>query len=137
MAKPTIKIIQALIATAVIVTGGSCTKKIYIPAEREVRDTVLRRVHTVDSVAMRDSIYVAERGDTIIKEVYRNRWHTKTRVDTVYKTHTDTIVRMPEVKREVQNSEKIKETRRIVDRLIILLTIVFGMLIWLKMRKKQ
>lgn len=81
--------VLAALLTAFVLTG--CTRKIYVPLAHSERDTVMETRHRIDTLLMRDSIMLDLRGDTVLKEVYRWRWRTKTRIDSVYKTKTDTV----------------------------------------------
>ena len=58
-----------------------------------VHDTLRETRYLHDSVYVRDSVYME--GATQIKERWRYRW--RTRVDTVYKTRRDTVVRYRDV----------------------------------------
>lgn len=58
-----------------------------------LHDTLRETRYLHDSVYVRDSVYME--GATQIKERWRYRW--RTRVDTVYKTRRDTVVRYREV----------------------------------------
>lgn len=58
-----------------------------------VHDTLRETRYLHDSVYVRDSVYLE--GAALIKERWRYRW--RTRVDTVYKTRRDTVVRYRDV----------------------------------------
>lgn len=80
-----------LLIVGLLSFGIGCTRHIYVPVERHVRDTI-RELHTrVDSIYNCDSIYVAQRGDTVLKEVYRWRERIRTRVDTIYRNRVDSV----------------------------------------------
>lgn len=78
-------------AIGILFLAAGCARQIYVPVERCVRDTIRELRIKTDSVRERDSIHIASRGDTVIKEVYRWRSRTRTRTDTVYKTRVDSI----------------------------------------------
>lgn len=70
-----------------LVLGGCKTKYVSVP---EVHTEYISRVDTtvrMDSVYLRDSVYVERRGDTLYvnKTAYRDRYHH------IYKVKTDTI----------------------------------------------
>lgn len=70
----------------------SCGSIRFVPVERVRTDTTyLTRVRH-DSIYVRDSIYVLQKGDTVTKTVYRYRYLYRDRVDTLYKSRTDTTV---------------------------------------------
>lgn len=56
-------------------------------------DTLTRTDIRHDSIVVRDSVYVREKGDSVY--VYKEKWRTKVDVrhDTVYRSKTDTVVR--------------------------------------------
>ena len=69
----------------------SCGSIRFVPVERERTDsTYLNRVRH-DSIYVRDSIYVFQKGDTVTKTVERWRYLYRDRVDTLYKCRTDTV----------------------------------------------
>lgn len=61
---------------------------------RVVHDTVEKVAVQKDSVFVRDSVHVREKGDSVY--VYKERWNTRLVVshDTVLKVRTDTVMRM-------------------------------------------
>ena len=88
-----------LVATGVASMSVGCTRQVYVPVERVHTDTVLIAKTKTDTVLGRDSVYLAVKGDTVVKEVYKWRFRSRLRVDTVYRTHVDTVtltVRVPE-----------------------------------------
>ena len=66
-----------------------------------VHDTLRETRYLHDSVYVRDSVYME--GATQIKERWRYRW--RTRVDTVYKTRRDTVVRYRDVYKSTLESQ--------------------------------
>lgn len=86
-----------IIACLLITLLGGCKSIRYVPVESHTTDTLYQVKVQRDSIHTTDSIYIHEwasiTGDTIYKEkerwryLYRDRW----RVDTLYKSHTDTI----------------------------------------------
>ena len=73
----------------VFLLSGCKTK--YIPTERVVYQNAIKHdtLHTSDSVFVRDSIYLRQKGDTC----YLDRWHEKTVFKNVYKTKVDSFVK--------------------------------------------
>lgn len=80
-----------LVALGVACMVAGCTRRVYVPVERSVRDSVFDSRLRTDTLWVRDSIREAVRGDTVEREVYRLRWRVRTRVDTVYRTLRDTV----------------------------------------------
>ena len=88
---------------------GSCTRTLYVPVESEhvTTDTVRSVQLRVDSVWLRDSIVTLQRGDTVWIERYRDRYRYLLTTDTLWQTHTDSVV-----KREPYPVEVVKEVPR-------------------------
>ena len=86
-----------ILACLLITLLCGCKSIRYVPVESHTTDTLYQVKTERDSIHTTDSIYIHEwasvTGDTIYKEkerwryLYRDRW----RVDTLYKSHTDTI----------------------------------------------
>ena len=90
-----------LILAAILL--ASCASTRYAPTYDESRDSVrvstrqldsaFTRLMQRDSVFIRDSIYIRERGDTVTKYMERVRYQYKVQTDTLYKYRTlrDTV----------------------------------------------
>jgi len=80
---------------------SSCSRKVYVPVETVRVDTFVKTAVRVDSVRLTDSVYVSERtvGDTVYVVKTRTQWRDRLqlRVDTVYRSQTDTITKVVEV----------------------------------------
>lgn len=57
------------------------------------RDSTIASLMKSDSIYFRDSIFVVQKGDSVVKYVERARYHYKVHTDTLYKyrDHTDTV----------------------------------------------
>lgn len=90
----------------------SCSRKIYLPVENTVvrTDTAYTYKLRVDSVIMRDSVAIFQKGDTVTITKYRDRYRLKLLTDTVYQSVTDSVkVSVPyPVERELTRWEKAK-----------------------------
>lgn len=84
--------IVALIA-ATLLCG--CTKTNYVPAQSVSyrADTVRLVTERTDSVFRLDSVFVLQKGDTVVINRYRERWRDRREVvhDTTVSVRTDTI----------------------------------------------
>lgn len=93
------EIMTGLLCLLIILSG--CTRKIYVPLEREHlrTDTIVAHAERVDSVLIRDSVVTAKDGDTIRQEIWRWRERVRLRRDTVVRVFRDTVreERQPEV----------------------------------------
>lgn len=79
----------------------SCSPRL-LESVRFERDTLVLVRNRVDSVLLRDSVYVREKGDTVFKYVERVRDRVSVRIDTVERVveRIDTLVRVETVVRE-------------------------------------
>lgn len=84
--------VVALIA-ATLLCG--CTKTNYVPAQSVSyrADTVRLVTERTDSVFRLDSVFVLQKGDTVVINRYRERWRDRREVvhDTTVSVRTDTI----------------------------------------------
>lgn len=84
--------VGALIATSFLC---GCTKTNYVPAQSASyrADTVRLVTERRDSVFRLDSVFVFQRGDTVVINRYRERWRDRREVvhDTTVAVRTDTI----------------------------------------------
>lgn len=85
------KQIALLICLLVLATG--CARKVYVPVESTVSrtDTIYSAKVRVDSVIMRDSVSVFQKGDTVMITKYRDRYRVKELTDTVYQSAIDSV----------------------------------------------
>ena len=77
----------------ILLSETGCTRKIYIPVERESVsvDTMQRTFIRYDSVVSRDSVILRQNGDTILKTVVRYRERYRSRHDTLIQIRHDSI----------------------------------------------
>ena len=78
-----------IVLLLVVFLSGCRTK--YIPIEKIVYQNAIQHdtLHTSDSVFVRDSVYLRQKGDTC----YLDRWHEKTVIKNVHKTKVDSFVK--------------------------------------------
>lgn len=88
-------------AAVLVLLLSSCSRSVYVPVETVRVDTFVKTAVRVDSVRLTDSVYVSERtvGDTVYIVKTRTQWRDRLqlRVDTVYRSKTDTITKVVEV----------------------------------------
>jgi hypothetical protein len=104
------KQIALFICLLVLATG--CSRKVYVPVESAVSrtDTIYSAKVRVDSVIMRDSVAVFQKGDTVTITKYRDRYRVKELTDTVYQSAIDSVkISVPyPVERELSRWERTK-----------------------------
>lgn len=88
----------ALMAVVALIAASflcGCTKTVYVPAQSVSyrADTVKLVTQRTDSVYRLDSVFVLQKGDTVVINRYRERWRDRREVvhDTTVAVRTDTI----------------------------------------------
>ena len=83
-----VAVILALVMLAVVLCGCK-TKYITETEYKEVpvvmHDTVAKNIWRIDTTIVKDSVYLAVKGDTIYKERYNTKWRIKMAHDTINK----------------------------------------------------
>lgn len=74
-----------------ILAATSCTRHVYVPVETTKSDTVYLNRVQLDSIYMRDSVFIEKSGDTIREFQYKYIYRFKDRIDTLYISRTDSI----------------------------------------------
>lgn len=74
-----------------ILAATSCTRHVYVPVETTKSDTVYLNRVQLDSIYMRDSVFIEKSGDTIREFQYKYIYRFKDRIDTLYISNTDSI----------------------------------------------
>lgn len=69
----------------------SCRSVRYVPVETVRSDTVYLNRVQLDSIYMRDSVFIEKSGDTIREFQYKYIYRFKDRIDTLYISKTDSI----------------------------------------------
>lgn len=103
---------QIALFICLLVLASGCSRKVYVPVESTVSrtDTIYSAKVRVDSVIMRDSVAVFQKGDTVTITKYRDRYRVKELTDTVYQSAIDSVkVSVPyPVERELSRWERTK-----------------------------
>lgn len=88
------KVLIVLLCTFMLAAwSSSCTRRVYVPVEKErvVRDTVAVERVRVDTVVNRDSVIVRQAGDTVFVDRWHQRWRLRDITDTLRLTERDTV----------------------------------------------
>jgi hypothetical protein len=80
---------------------GSCKSAEYVPVIEHHTDTLIQTKIVKDSVYLKDSTHVSEKGDTVKIEHWRTEFVKKEVHDTTYISKTDTIPQSYPVEKEV------------------------------------
>lgn len=72
-------------------TSCTSTRHVYVPVETTKSDTVYLNRVQLDSIYMRDSVFIDKSGDTIREFQYKYIYRFKDRIDTLYISKTDSI----------------------------------------------
>jgi hypothetical protein len=100
------------LACCLIAMCVSCTKTEYITVEKVHTDTMYITKHQRDSIYLKDSTHVSEKGDTVRIEHWHTEWRDRWNRDTVYQATHDTIPQPYPVIREVE--KKLSRRQQIV-----------------------
>ena len=95
-----------ILLTAAILSG--CRSIEYYPVESVRTDTIYVNRLAVDSVLVRDSVYIHERGDTVTEYRYQYVYRYKDRVDTLYISSRDTVSVPYPVEKELTRWQRTK-----------------------------
>lgn len=69
----------------------SCKSIEYVPVIEHKTDTVIQTKVQKDSLFLHDSVYVKEKGDSVLIERWHTKYITRERHDTTYISKTDTV----------------------------------------------
>lgn len=97
-----------LLLVLAVLSLAACKQVQYVPVETVRLDSIYLTQMQRDSILRYDSVYVADKGDTVwlekFKYLYRDRW----RVDTLVSVRTDTVSVPYPVERKLTRWERVK-----------------------------
>lgn len=122
---------------AFVITMCSCTRTVYIPQTTVQHDSIFLHTHSRDSIIIKDSVTIREKGDTVWLTRWRTEYRDRLLVDTAYIEHRDTI-RVPyPVERKLTKWESFKIGLRYMPMMFVTsLAVVIPVFMWLKRRGK-
>lgn len=102
--------------------------------ERIKTDTLRQTIIQRDSIHVHDSTVIQQRGDTVYCDRWHTAWRDRLKIDTLYKSRTDTITK--EVKIEVEKRKPFLASLR--DNIVLaILFFIFGFAAnWLRKFKR-
>lgn len=115
----------------------SCRTVKYVPVETVKVDTTYINKLQRDSIYVLDSMYVKEKGDTVLIEKYKYLYRDKLVRDTLYMAKTDSIQVPYPVEKELTHWQQMKqELGGWALGIILVVTLAIVILLIYKTRKK-
>ena len=103
-------LISVLIGFGVLWLMGffsSCTRTMYVPVTSVQHDSIYLHTHSRDSIVVRDSVKIREKGDTVWLERWRIEYRDRIRTDTAYIERRDSIQVPYPVERKLSRKERL------------------------------
>lgn len=110
----------------------SCKSIEYVPVIEHHTDSVYLTKVQRDSVYSHDSIYIKDKGDTVLIERWHTRYVEKLRIDTTYVAKTDSIPVPYEVTKYVERKLSKAQTTLMLIGLIAILAAVVSAVFWVR-----
>lgn len=129
-------IVTIIVGFLIVLLLGGCKSKEYITVPEYHTEYVCRTdtFHKMDSVYLKDSVYVYQKGDTVYynKVAYRDRWHN------IYKVKTDTIIKKDTVSvpYPAKNEQRLMTLGRLFLAFLFLVVVTMVSGIWWYHNKK-
>lgn len=129
-------IVTIIVGFLIVLLLGGCKSKEYITVPEYHTEYVCRTdtFHKMDSVYLKDSVYVYQQGDTVYynKVTYRDRWHN------IYKVKTDTIIKKDSVSvpYPAKNEQRLMTLGRLFLAFLFLVVVTMVSGIWWYHNKK-
>lgn len=130
-------IVTIIVGFLIVLLLGGCKSKEYITVPEYHTEYVCRTdtFHKMDSVYLKDSVYVYQKGDTVYynKVAYRDRLHN------IYKVKLDTIIKKDSVSVERQltkNEQSLMALGRLFLAFLFLVVVAMVSGIWWYHNKK-
>lgn len=125
---------KLIIIIMVLVAMASCKSIKYVPVEKVQHDSIYITQHQRDSIYLRDSIHIREKGDTIRIEQWHTRYVERVVRDTLIQIERDTIPQpYPyEVEVPAQLSWWQQTRIRVGDVAMIAVALIVGWWLWRK-----
>ena len=110
----------------------SCKSIEYVPVIEHHTDSVYLTKVQRDSVYSHDSVYIKEKGDTVLIERWHTRYVEKQRIDTTYVAKIDSIPVPYEVTKYVERKLSKAQTTLMLIGLIAILAAVVSAVFWVR-----
>lgn len=124
--------IKNILATLLLLIVWSCRTTEYVPVEVIKIDTTYINHIQRDSIYQRDSVYILNRGDTVLITQTKYLYRDKLVRDTVYASRTDSVQVPCPVERKLTKWEQIRLDMGswTIWTIIIVILIVIGYMIY-------
>lgn len=110
----------------------SCKSIEYVPVIEHHTDSVYLTKVQRDSVYSHDSVYIKEKGDTVLIERWHTRYVEKLRIDTTYVAKIDSIPVPYEVTKYVERKLSKAQTSLMLIGLLAILAAVVSAVFWVR-----
>lgn len=97
----------AVIVGMLVLVLTSCTRTMYVPVTSVQHDSIYLHTHSRDSIVVRDSVTIRERGDTVWLERWRTEYRDRIYTDTAYIERRDSIAVPYPVERKLSRKERL------------------------------
>mgnify|MGYP007115408385 CR=1 FL=1 len=99
-----------MVATALV---GCKTREVVVTVPEYHADTLYVAKVERDSVFVQDSVWVREKGDTVLVDRWHVSYKERVRVDTVYEHQIDTVAKVVEVPGKASDTKKVTWWQRV------------------------
>lgn len=123
-----------LLVLPLLLSGCGSIK--YVPVESVKTDSIYITLNRRDSIYMRDSVYVREKGDTVYQYKYKYLYVDRAVHDTLYINKVDSVQVPYPVERKLTRWQRLRQTAGSVALVILTAGIVGGGGYLLMKRKK-
>lgn len=110
-----------------------CTTTQYVPVIEHHTDTLIQTKVQKDSIWLRDSIHVTEKGDTVRIEKWHTKYVEKQVHDTTYISKTDTVPQPYTVVKEVPRKRTTTDWVLIIAGMLA----IMGVIVWVASKVKR
>lgn len=96
-----------ILGVIIVAAFSSCTRTMYVPVTSVQHDSIYLHTHSHDSIYVRDSVTIHEKGDTIWLTRWRTEYRDRIRIDTAYIERRDSIAVPYPVERKLSARERL------------------------------
>ena len=128
-----------IVALLICALFGSCTTTKYVPVPEYHTDTMLMVKVQHDSLVLKDSVYIHDKGDTVLIERWHTQWRDRIVHDTIYQSKHDSIPKPypVDVIKEVPAQMTWWQQTRLYIADILLVVLIGAILVWFWKRSKR